>query len=161
MLFASNLLKDLLGRVCGFLTTTIPRTGLHAASCLASRAPPPRLPGPAPCCPPPKWPRLQRPPAHIPPRMSPLSSVNTKSLFQALPGAARVRPALRNVPRGGEGLALKTLLQFADSWDLGGPGNSARGRKPLAWPGLPGGHPLLFSSGPHVTPVREPAAPGR
>lgn len=80
----------------------------------------------------------------------------TKSAFYRVSQAQWERGSFEEPAKEGKGLALKMLLQFADSWDLASPRNSAVGKKAPGQASLLG-TPALFIK-PHVTPVRELAA---
>lgn len=86
----------------------------------------------------------------------PIEEREQKEPFTASPRRSKSEAGFEEPAKEGKGLALKTLLQFADSWDLAGPGNSAAGKKAPGRASL-AGTPALFT-GPHVTPVRELAA---
>lgn len=131
---------------------------------------PGRLAG-SPRCPP-KWPCLKCPPAHTGPLQRlpedvPIEEREQKEPFTGSPRRSESEAGFEEPAKEGKGLALKTLLHFADSWDLASPGTSAAGKRALHGPprtGLPApaspaGAPALFTAPRDVG--REPMHPAK
>lgn len=125
-------------KVSQFLNA-LPRNRLHVFQTPSMPSPRPAFSSspaawPAPSCCPPKWSCLKCPPAHTGPlewlpEDVPIEEHEQKEPFTGSPRRSKSKAGFEEPAKEGKGLALKTLLQFADSWDLASAGNSAAGKK--------------------------------
>lgn len=126
---------------------------MYSSPCFPVPSLPALLPGLCSSRCPPKWPCLKCPPAHtvLPkqwlPEDVPSEEGEQKAPFTGSPRHRQSEAGFEEPVKEGKGLALKTLLQCAGSWDLAGPGNGAAGKKAPGWASL-AGTPCSFHSAP-------------